>query len=73
MSKKTDVRSPGYGDPRVSAPFPSLPTTHTLHPHVYLWNVLGEAPVCFDCKHLSAGSGEPSQDSWAETGQRSLA
>lgn len=29
MSKKTDVHWPGYEDPRVSAPFPPLPTTHT--------------------------------------------
>ncbi len=73
MSKKTDARSPGYGDLRVSTPFPSLPTAHTLHPHMYLWKVLREAAVCFDCKHLNAGSGEQSQDRWAETGQRSLA
>lgn len=63
MSKKTDVWSPDYGDPSVPTPFPSLPTTHTLHPHMYLWNVLGEAPVCFDCKHLNAG------ERWAEPGQ----
>lgn len=56
MTKKTDVQSPGYGDPRVSTPFSSLPTTHTLHPHMYLWKVVGEAPVCFGCKHLNVGS-----------------
>ena len=61
----------------LSTPFPSLPTlqyTHiTVHPHMYLWNVLGEAPVCFECKHLNDGSGELSQHRWAETCQRSLA
>lgn len=73
MSKKTDVQSPGYRDPTVSTPSPSLPSTHTLQPPTYLWNVLREAPVCFHCKHLNIGSGELSQDRWAEKGQRSLA
>lgn len=76
MSKKTDVRSPGCGDLRVSARFSSLPTAHThsaVHPHMYLRNVRKEAPACFDCKHLSSGSGELNRYRWAETVQWSLA
>lgn len=69
MCKKTDVQLPGHGYLLPSLQYP-------LYTHVtptYLWNVLREASVCSECKHLNAGSDEQRQDRWNETGQWSLA
>lgn len=42
--------------------------THITPTHMYLWSVLGEAPVCLDCKHLNAEPGQVGRDRSKVTG-----